>query len=127
LTGGLGADLFQFEKLPGSDRITDFQSGQDKIDFSLLGVSAGDVRWSMAKGVLVVSVDADHNGRPDFTVSLNNVVSLGWDDFIFADAASSAKVAESPLLASYSDHTATVSATDSFSQFAISHGTDFLF
>ena len=127
LTGGLGADRFQFEKLPGSDRITDFQLGSDKLDFSLLGISAGDVSWSMSRGVLVVSVDADHNGRPDFTVSLNNVVSLGSDDIIFADTASTASVAASPSVSTYSDHTATVSTTDSFAQFGVMHGGDLLF
>ena len=40
LTGGSGSDVFVFEKKSGSDTITDFRTGHDKVDVS--GLSGVD-------------------------------------------------------------------------------------
>jgi len=42
LSGGAGADTFAFDADSGNDTITDFVSGQDRIDLSYLGFSDFD-------------------------------------------------------------------------------------
>ncbi|HSI60440.1 MAG TPA: calcium-binding protein [Ideonella sp.] len=42
LAGGLGADTFLFDSLVGSDLITDFLSGTDKLSFDPAALSIGD-------------------------------------------------------------------------------------
>lgn len=37
LTGGAGADIFLFTNLDGTERVTDFELGQDRLDLSALG------------------------------------------------------------------------------------------
>jgi Ca2+-binding RTX toxin-like protein len=84
LTGGAGADLFVFEAKGGNDRITDFVSGTDKIDLHLLGTDSSAVHTAVNRaGDLVISVDADHNGRADFTITLTHVTHVDTGDFIF--------------------------------------------
>jgi Ca2+-binding RTX toxin-like protein len=84
LTGGTGADLFVFEAGGGNDKITDFVSGVDKIDLHLLGTDASAVKTAISGSNLLVSVDADHNGRADFTITLTGVNHIETTDFIFA-------------------------------------------
>ena len=84
LTGGSGADLFVFEAGGGNDKITDFVSGTDKIDLHLLGTDSSAIKTTISAGNLVVSVDADHNGRADFTITLIGVNHVDSGDFIFA-------------------------------------------
>jgi Ca2+-binding RTX toxin-like protein len=84
LTGGSGADLFVFEAGGGNDKITDFVSGVDKIDLHLLGTDASAVKTAISGSNLLVSVDADHNGRADFTITLTGVNHIETSDFIFA-------------------------------------------
>jgi Ca2+-binding RTX toxin-like protein len=84
LTGGAGSDLFVFESSGGSDRITDFVSGTDKIDLHLLATDSSAVSSAIGRsGDLVVSVDANHDGRADFTITLTGVSHVDSGDFIF--------------------------------------------
>ena len=84
LTGGLGADWFQFEKGGGNDKVTDFVSGTDKLDFHLIaGVTAADIHTAVSRGNEVVSVDVNHDGRADFTITLVGVTQVNSGDFIF--------------------------------------------
>lgn len=42
LTGGEGSDIFRFaSSLEGQDRITDFTSGVDHLEFSATGIGGG--------------------------------------------------------------------------------------
>jgi Ca2+-binding RTX toxin-like protein len=84
LTGGTGSDKFVFEAGGGNDKVTDFVSGTDKIDLHLLGITSADVHTAVSNGNMVISVDADHNGTTDFTITLNGVTHLSASDYIFA-------------------------------------------
>ncbi|MEM7745607.1 MAG: CAP domain-containing protein [Pseudomonadota bacterium] len=42
LTGGAGADTFQFTVTGGIDRVTDWQDGTDRLDFTSAGLGFGD-------------------------------------------------------------------------------------
>ena len=85
LTGGLGADKFQFELGGGNDKVTDFVSGTDKVDLHLLaGVTSADLKIATTKSGTVVSVDTNHDGRFDFTITLTGVSHVDTGDFIFA-------------------------------------------
>jgi hypothetical protein len=78
-----GADLFVFEQGGGNDKVTDFVSGTDKIDLHLLGITSADVKTALSGGNTVVSVDANHDGRADFTITLTGVTHVDSGDFIF--------------------------------------------
>ncbi len=84
LTGGAGADLFVFENGGGNDKVTDFVSGTDKIDLHLLGITSADVKTALSGGNTIISVDADHNGKTDFTITLVGVSHVASGDYIFA-------------------------------------------
>jgi serralysin len=85
LSGGLGGDLFLFEAGGGNDKVTDFLSGADKIDLHLLaGVTIADLKIATGKSGTVVSVDANHDGRFDFTITLTGVTHVDTGDFVFA-------------------------------------------
>jgi serralysin len=85
LAGGLGADMFQFELGGGNDKVTDFVSGTDKVDLHLLaGVTTADLKIVTGKSGTIVSVDANHDGRFDFTITLTGVTHVDSGDFIFA-------------------------------------------
>lgn len=87
LTGGAGADLFQFAPVSGNDRITDFVSGVDKIDLSLIDARSnvsgnqaftwiGNAAFSNVSGQLrydngVLSGDVNGDGVADFTITLD--------------------------------------------------------
>jgi hypothetical protein len=74
-----------FEQGGGNDKILDFVSGTDKIDLHLLGTDMSAIHTALNRaGDLVVSVDADHNGRADFTITLTGVNHVETTDFIFA-------------------------------------------
>lgn len=73
LTGGPGADSFRFgEGMGGTDTITDFDSGVDKIDLSELGLSASDVQISGG------TIDVD-NGDADFRIIVRGEVAVLGD------------------------------------------------
>jgi Ca2+-binding RTX toxin-like protein len=85
LTGGLGVDKFQFELGGGNDKVSDFVSGTDKVDLHLLaGVTSADLKIVTGRSGTTISVDADHNGRADFTITLTGVSHVDTGDFIFA-------------------------------------------
>jgi Ca2+-binding RTX toxin-like protein len=84
LTGGTGSDKFVFEAGGGNDKVTDFVSGTDKIDLHLLGITSADVHTAVSNGNTVISVDANHDGTTDFTITLNGVTHLSASDYIFA-------------------------------------------
>lgn len=78
LTGGIGADRFLFSKGGGTDRITDFADGTDRIVISSGAEAFGDVK--------IADLGADARITfGDVTVILTNVdhVRLGAEDFIF--------------------------------------------
>lgn len=100
LTGGAGGDLFVFRTVAdsgpsGSDRITDFGSGADRIAFSALGdltlltgegakfSGAGDeIRWYRDGGSTIVEVDLDGDRNADLTLLLDGRHRLDGDDFL---------------------------------------------
>ena len=83
LTGGAGADIFQFEARNGNDRVTDFQSGVDKLDFRLLGITSTDIKTATSNGNLLIKVDVNHDGHADFTITLTGVTHVDASDYIF--------------------------------------------
>jgi Ca2+-binding RTX toxin-like protein len=85
LTGGLGMDRFVFEAGGGNDKVSDFVSGTDKVDLHLLaGVTSAELKISVTKSGTTISVDANHDGRADFTITLTGVSHVDTGDFIFA-------------------------------------------
>lgn len=102
LTGGVGNDVFVIADLGGNDRVTDFRSGQDKIDlsgldavssttgkdaFSWIGSGAftnvaGQLRSYSSGAAFFVAGDVDGNGVADFVIQTN--VSVIQSDIIFA-------------------------------------------
>ncbi|MCJ1902721.1 MULTISPECIES: M10 family metallopeptidase C-terminal domain-containing protein [Paracoccus] len=96
LAGGLGADVFVFsaaEDLDGSiDVILDFQSNEDRIDLSGLGLTfigtddfsgLGQVRadWSQA-GAHRLLVDLDGDGTAELTIALGGLEQLNASDLL---------------------------------------------
>ncbi|UWQ79044.1 M10 family metallopeptidase C-terminal domain-containing protein [Leisingera sp. S132] len=79
LTGGLGVDTFVFGNQFGSDQVTDFEDGADRLKLDIEGVSFGDVVISDASGDAQITV-ANHG-----TVILHgvNAALLSEDDFLF--------------------------------------------
>ena len=84
LTGGAGSDIFQFEASNGNDKVTDFVSGTDKLDFHLLGITSADITASLSNGNTLLRVDANHDGRIDFTITLVGVTHVAASDYIFS-------------------------------------------
>ena len=92
-TGGLGNDTFVFNDLGGTDRITDFARGADKIDlsgidavagtgkndaFTFIGDSAftnhaGEARTYVQNGVNFLAGDVNGDGVADFVINLGTV------------------------------------------------------
>jgi hypothetical protein len=65
--------------------VTDFLSGTDNIDLHLLaGVTSADLKISVTRSGTVISVDANHDGRADYTITLTGVTHVDTGDFIFA-------------------------------------------
>jgi Ca2+-binding RTX toxin-like protein len=83
LIGGWGADTFLFEAKPGNDVIEDFQSGIDKIDLHAFGITMNQVSVAVIGDHTVLSVDTNHNGSADFTITLSGVGAPGTGDYIF--------------------------------------------
>ncbi|WP_232419330.1 calcium-binding protein [Paracoccus sp. N5] len=96
LTGGAGADVFVFTSAEnfgsGSDTITDFQTGLDRIDLSGLNLTfigsdafsgAGQVRADLSQpGAARLLVDLNGDGAADLTVDLGALSSLGASDLL---------------------------------------------
>ena len=113
LTGGKGTDTFVFRSAAeigragaAHDRITDFETGRDRIDLSALDANgaapgdsfillakgkgftgeAGELRWytGTADGKSVTIIEGDINGdkSADFRLDLDGRLALGKDDFL---------------------------------------------
>jgi serralysin len=110
LTGGAGNDVFRYlgvsDSLAGdSDTITDFTSGQDRLNFAKIDANAalagdqafsfigtadfantglGQIRFWDDGGQLIVEVDADGNGEVDMQVMLQGLTgqTLTGADFV---------------------------------------------
>jgi hypothetical protein len=97
LTGGAGADVFVFTNVrkigngAGSDRITDFQPGIDKIDFAGLGLhfdgeafsgKPGSIRFEPTTSGGRLQIDTNGDGRPDATLLLDGVLMIGASDLL---------------------------------------------
>jgi Ca2+-binding RTX toxin-like protein len=80
--GGGGADTFVFSGTPGNDRINDFVSGTDKIDFSAYGITAANVTTATVGADTVLSVDSNKDGTADFQVTLVGVAAPAAGDYI---------------------------------------------
>jgi serralysin len=110
LTGGGGADVFRWDTIadltgPGSDLVTDFASGTDKLDltrldgrtdlagenpFEFIGTAGftqpaaghGELRYEVAGGVLTLQGDTDADGVADFQIQLAGLGVLAASDFV---------------------------------------------
>ncbi len=82
MTGGTGADTFIFTGAPGTDTITDFVSGTDKIDFSAYGITSANVTITTAGGNTMLSVDSNKDGTADFQIILTGVGAPAPGDYI---------------------------------------------
>ena len=83
LVGGAGNDRFVFWAGPGDDTIADFASGSDKIDLTAFGITQSDVTATAAAGGTILSVDANHDGTSDFTITLLGVGAPAAGDYLF--------------------------------------------
>lgn len=98
LTGNAGQDIFKYESLADSfktsgktDLITDFVRGEDKIDFSALGLQAFSYGKTV-QGSLEITYDAVNNKtiiadkNSSFAIALSgNHSNLNNSDFIFGN------------------------------------------
>ena len=78
-TSGLGADTFVIAQKGFTDRITDFQSGVDKLDLSAFHIDASHVTFS-GNNVLV---DVDGNGTVDLAVTTTGGDHILVTDIVF--------------------------------------------
>lgn len=81
-TGGAGSDVFILDRYGAGDtsidRITDFQTGVDKIDLTAFaGIDSGDVNFANGR----LRIDTDNNGSFDMTVMITG--SVGAGDYLF--------------------------------------------
>ena len=84
LSGGSGVDVFVYSDVnSGADKITDFVSGSDKINLHAFGITSANVHTAVSGSNLVISVDADHNGTNDFTITLVGVTHIAASDYVF--------------------------------------------
>lgn len=113
LEGGADADTFWFHaksdskvKAAKRDLITDFVSGEDKIELTDIDANsqtplvndafhltanggrgkfahdAGELRFQFAKGLTIVSGDVNGDGKPDFSIALKGNIALVDTDFV---------------------------------------------
>ena len=84
LSGGSGVDVFVYSDVnSGADKITDFVSGSDKINLHAFGITSANVHAAVSGSNLVISVDADHNGTNDFTITLVGATHIAASDYVF--------------------------------------------
>ena len=81
LTGGDGSDIFVYgvPDTHGTDTITDFATGVDKIDLSQLDVTAANVTYNATAHQ--VQIDLNHDSVADMFINSANVVNAG--DYLF--------------------------------------------
>ncbi len=77
LTGGSGSDTFVFGLDWGQDEITDFEQGQDKLDFSGTDLTFADFEITSSRDGTLIA-----NG--DDSVLLQNAADISESDFMFA-------------------------------------------
>ena len=78
LTGGSGADVFVFAPGHGSDRITDFSSGVDRLRLTLPGESFADLELRQLSGAVLVS-----HGSGQIRLDGLTLAELDAADFLF--------------------------------------------
>ena len=83
LLGGAGADIFTFTGVTGNDRILDFVSGSDRIDFSAFGIAATNVVATASGADTLLGVDPTLDGVVDFQVTLVGAGAPLPTDYIF--------------------------------------------
>ena len=86
LWGGAGADLFAYAEKGrsiGNDQVMDFERGADKVDLRALAITSANVTSALSGGNMVLSIDADRNGRADYTITLVGVTQVDSSDFLF--------------------------------------------
>jgi Ca2+-binding RTX toxin-like protein len=109
MIGGLGNDVFKFSAVNDSraafpDQISDFKKGVDKIDLSDMdsdtrtekvdggftflegkefSESAGELRFELRSGLLLLQADTNGDGNADFVIRLVGVSTLNEADFKF--------------------------------------------
>lgn len=94
LTGGAGADRFIFAAADSKagaslrDVITDFETGIDKLDITVLHITnyAAQIGFQSTGSGLIVYADLGGNGfdSSDFAVQLTGVTALAQSDFILS-------------------------------------------
>jgi serralysin len=77
LTGGGGADVFDFAADWGDDIIDDFVSGEDSLDFSAAGIGYSDLTVTLSGGNTTLAYGDD-------SVMLVGVETIGQSDFLLA-------------------------------------------
>ncbi|MBP6030945.1 MAG: right-handed parallel beta-helix repeat-containing protein [Sphingobium sp.] len=101
MKGGAGSDIFRFYAADvttfTADQITDFTSGQDKIDlkqiypgggrFTFIGTQAfhnvvGELHYSVVNGSALIEGDINGDGKADFAIKLDAVTKLSASDFV---------------------------------------------
>lgn len=82
LTGGTGADVFRFTgKNSNIDTVTDFTSGEDRIDLSVYGLTFAQLDISTSGGNLLIDLNADIPGAG--VIVLLGVDNVSGSDFLF--------------------------------------------
>ena len=77
LTGGSGNDRFVFTDLAfGQDTITDFTNGQDKLDFTALGLTASDFTITQVGNDTMMTLNSDTNQ----TIVLEDTIATTIDN-----------------------------------------------
>ena len=81
--GGGGADVFVFTDTTSDDRILDFVSGTDQIDFTALAITSANVSTMASGADTIISVDTNLDATVDFTITLVNAGSPAAGDYLF--------------------------------------------
>ena len=102
LTGGAGKDRFVYASADtGHDRITDFTRGEDRIDFTGLGIAFADLAIAQGTGAEAGHTVVSWTGAGGATqsVTLENVEasSVGASDFLFGDPKPVVSVADATV------------------------------
>jgi serralysin len=79
-TGGAGKDIFVVQHVGNFDILTDFNSGEDKLDLSAFGIDSSDLTFSADGKTLFGDVNGD--GAADFAV-LSQSDAILVSDIIF--------------------------------------------
>jgi Ca2+-binding RTX toxin-like protein len=91
LSGGDGADIFRFVvPAEAADRISDFRSGQDRIDLGSLEASlslggaggANSVTWRHADGDTWIEIEVTGDAQVDLVIVLSGIHELSAGDFL---------------------------------------------